>query len=227
MPDSHPQFILDIHPSADLSEDAFVVGDANGTAHKAIASWPKWQSPTLAIVGPSGAGKTHLGSIWVERAGARLLPLEMLSERHIRDGLTSPLCLDAGNRLYVRHEDVLFHALNLAKEEDSFILILSQQPPARWDIKLADLSSRLKAVPVLDIELPDDALLADVLKKNFADMGIKAPEAVLTYLTTRMERSYAQAATLARLIGERSLAAKRRVTVPFVAEFMDQPASDA
>ncbi len=227
MPDQHPQFVLDILPSVDLSDDAFVKGAANRNAYQAVKSWPLWAAPVMAIVGPSGAGKTHLGSIWVDQAGGRLLPLEMLSRRHIRDGLGTPLCLDAGTSAHVRHEDVLFHALNLAKEEDGSILILSQQAPSRWNVSLPDLASRLKAIPIVEIDLPDDALLADVLKKNFADMGVKVPQAVVDYLIARMERNYLEAATIARTVGERSLAEKRAVTVPFVADVLASQAPEA
>lgn len=220
MPDKHPQFVLDILPSADLSEDAFVVGQANRTAYQAVKSWPHWAAPVMAIVGPAGAGKTHLGSLWAEQAGARLLPLELLAERHIKDRLSSPLCLDAGSANNVRHEDVLFHALNIAKEEAGSVLILSQIPPARWRVALPDLASRLKAIPVVEIDLPDDALLAEVLAKNFTDMGLKVSPAVVSFLTSRMERDYAAATNIAKTLGERSLAEKRAVTIPFARKIL-------
>lgn len=226
MKDKYPQFVLDITPSADLSAESFVVGKANAAAHKAVMDWPDWTAPALAIVGPEGAGKTHLGSIWVERAGARFMQLSTLAERHIKDGLKEPLCLDTGAEVELRHPEVLFHVLNLAKEEGLSVLILSRTPPARWPVSLPDLSSRLKAVPVVEIAAPDDKLLADVLAKDFRDAGITADEAVIHYLVPRMERSYDQAIRLARALAERTLAAKRRLTVPLAAEILEEWAGE-
>ena len=72
-----------------------------------------------------------------------------------------------------------------------------RQPPAAREIALADLGSRLRALPVVGIEPPDDILVAALLVKQFADRQIRVAPGVIAYLLPRMERSFAAAAQLA------------------------------
>ena len=49
------------------------------------------------------------------------------------------------------------------------MLLTSRQAPGEIDITLPDLRSRLRALPLLRIEPPDEGLLKAVLVKLFAD----------------------------------------------------------
>jgi len=79
---------------------------------------------------------------------------------------------------------------------------------------LPDLASRLRAMPAIGIEPPDDALLAAVLVKHFADRQLRIMPAVIGYLVPRMERSFAMAAALAARLDELALAAGIPVGIP-------------
>ena len=69
---------------------------------------------------------------------------------------------------------------------------------------MADLASRLRALPVVALTAPDDALLRAVLVKLFADRQLAVDESLVTFLTTRIERSFAAArAAVARSTARR------------------------
>ena len=53
---------------------------SNRDALAAIELWPNWASRMLMLVGPEGAGKSHLGAIWARAAGAISLVGEDLDE---------------------------------------------------------------------------------------------------------------------------------------------------
>ena len=66
-------------------------------------------------------------------------------------------------------ERALFHLLNLAREDEAFVLLTARTSPAGWPLSIRDLASRLQALPVVTLTAPDDALLRAVLVKLFAD----------------------------------------------------------
>ena len=79
-------------------------------------------------------------------------------------------------------ERALFHLLNLAREEQAFVLLTSRGAPAAWRFTVHDLGSRLKAVPAVALAPPDDALLRAVLVKLFADRQLAVDESLIGYL---------------------------------------------
>ena len=50
-----------------------------GSRWRMVDRWPDWPMRRLAVVGPQGAGKTHLAHVWAARAGAAILPVEALA----------------------------------------------------------------------------------------------------------------------------------------------------
>jgi chromosomal replication initiation ATPase DnaA len=117
-------------------------------------------------------------------------------------------------------EAALFHLLNLAREQSAYVLITARRPPASWPIRLPDLASRLRALPVVTLDPPDDALLAAVLVKLFADRQLAVEERLIEFLVHRIERSFAAAqAAVAELDGE-ALRLKRPVNRALAAEVL-------
>ena len=221
----HPQFTFDLSRPVDLSRSAFARAPANVAAAAFVEAWPDWPAPAAAIWGPAYSGKTHLGAIWAERAGALRVPLHVplheFCEAHLAEGLAQPLWLDEEVGQAGLDETALFHLLNLVREENGACLITSRAAPAKWDVRLPDLASRLKALPVFEIGAPDDTLLQAILTKRFDDMGIDADPSVMKYLLKRMERSYEAAANVARAFEERTLAAHRRATIALASDVLD------
>ncbi|MEL6375391.1 MAG: hypothetical protein AAFR04_15645, partial [Pseudomonadota bacterium] len=77
------------------------------------------------------------------------------------------------------------------------------------------------------IAAPDEMLLRGVLVKHFVDRQLTVEPAVVEYLMRRMDRSFAEAARLARLIDEAALAGKRRVTRALVAHVLAHAGGNA
>jgi chromosomal replication initiation ATPase DnaA len=111
-------------------------------------------------------------------------------------------------------EIALLHLYNSCVEAGIGLLVISRQPPASWPIALPDLSSRLRAMPAIGIDPPDDALLGAVLVKHFADRQLRVMPAVIGYLVPRMERSFGMAAVLAAHLDELALATGRPIGIP-------------
>ena len=59
-----PQLTLELAPEPGFERENFVVSGSNEQAYAMIERWPDWPDPMLLILGPPGAGKSHLGAIW-------------------------------------------------------------------------------------------------------------------------------------------------------------------
>src|SRR5262249_53916318 len=150
-----------------------------------------WPARTVAIVGPEGSGKSHLAAIWASAAGARSIAGRALDESAVPAALaTGALALEHGAADADLDERALFHLLNLVQEQRGFLLLTTRTAPSAWSIRLPDLVSRLRAVPVVSLAAPDDGMLAAVMVKLFADRQIAVDEALLSYLMIRIERSF-------------------------------------
>ena len=90
-------------------------------------------------------------------------------------------------------ERVLFHLINLAREERAFLLFTARIAPSAWSITIPDVVSRLRALPVVTLQAPDDAMLRAVIVKLAADRQLALEESVVRYLLTHIERSFAAA----------------------------------
>ncbi len=205
--------------SESFARDDFLVGASNSGALAMIERWPDWPDRALAVVGPEGAGKSHLAAIWAELAGARRVSARVLGEIVLLDELATGTLVveDASAGL---DERALFHLLNLVREERGFLLITAQTPPAVWVVALPDLASRLRAIPVLELDVPDDALLRALMVKLFADRQLEVDEPLIGYLATRIERSFSAARTAVEELDREALRQKRPVTRALAAELL-------
>jgi len=120
-------------------------------------------------------------------------------------------------------ERPLFHLLNLTREHDAFMLLTARTPPAGWKLQIADLASRLRALPVVALAPPDDALLRAVLVKLFADRQVAVDESLVAYLVTRLERSVVAARRMVDLLDREGLRLQRPVTRALAAEVLRGP----
>lgn len=110
-------------------------------------------------------------------------------------------------------EEALFHCFNHCASGTGGILLLSQMPVGQMGWQLPDLRSRMRAVNLAQIDLPDDNLLFSLLNKYFTDRQMMAPPAMLSYLVKRMERSFAAVPRLAAALDHRSMAEKKPLSV--------------
>ena len=87
-------------------------------------------------------------------------------------------------------------------------------------IELADLKSRLSALVVATMLPPCDMLMRAVLVKLFADRQLKTDEKVVSYLVSRLERSFLSLNEIVSTIDRTTLSRKVPITVPMVREVM-------
>jgi len=216
------QLALDLPHRAATGRDDFLVSAANEAAVAAVDAWPEWPNPVLVLAGAPGSGKSHLADVWRARSRASLVAASQLSSDAV------PVLMEAGAVVVEDapganlDEVALFHLINLARETGGSILVTARDFPAQWQIALPDLRSRLNAAQVVALGDPDDALLRGVLVKLFADRQLAVGEPVISYMLTRMERSFDAARLLVAAIDERALAERAEITRSLAAKVMQE-----
>jgi chromosomal replication initiation ATPase DnaA len=203
----------------------FHVAASNREAVAWLDRWPDWPAAALAIHGPAGSGKTHLAHVWTGRSGAVLLTAAALAglDPH-RTAAAGPVAIDDLGEapLDAAGERQLLHLYNGLVAAGHSLLLLGRRPPARWPLRLADLRSRLAAIPSVPVAMPDDELFAAVLAKLFADRQLAVGDDVLRYLGTRVERSFESARDIVTRLDRAALAAGRPVTLQLVRQILVQ-----
>jgi chromosomal replication initiation ATPase DnaA len=198
----------------------FLPGRGNQAALALIDRWPDWPARALALIGPEGAGKSHLAAIWAKAAGGRVIAGHAVDAPSVPQALaTGALVIEDAGRGRL-DEAALFHLLNLAHEQRAHVLITARHPPATWPIALPDLASRLRALPLVVLEPPDDALLAAVLVKLFADRQLAVDEKLIDFLVLRIERSFAGARAAVAELDSEAMRLKRPVNRSLAGEIL-------
>ncbi len=209
------QYTFDFDVREALDRDDLVVGSANAAAVAWVDRWPDWPPPGLVLIGPPGAGKSHLGAVWCHRSGAarhEAAQLDSALEAARRGGRALLIeDVDAG-----ADEDRLFRLVNTMTDARGHLLLTCQRPPAQLALRVPDLLSRLRAMQSVFLGQPDDELLGHVIRKQFGDRGVRVDNEVILFLLRRMQRSFAAARRLVAELDAAALARRRKLTIPFV-----------
>ena len=217
-PPAPRQLVLALPHAESFAREDFLAGPSNAAALKLIERWPDWPAPVMALVGPEGAGKSHLAAIWAAMSGARVVSARRLSETDLPAAFaTGALVVEDLEPVNV-DERALFHLLNLAREEGASVLITSRTAPTNLKVAIRDLASRLRSLPVVTLEAPDDDLLRAVIVKLAADRQIAVDRTLVNYLATRIERSFAAARAAVARLDEEAMRQHRPVTRALAAE---------
>jgi len=214
------QLVLALDHAESFAREDFLAGPPNAAGLALIERWPDWPAPAMALVGPEGAGKSHLAAIWAEASGARVLSAKLIGETDLPGALATGALVVEDLSPEAFDERALFHLLNLAREQSAFLLLTSRAPPAGFAIAIRDLASRLRAVPVVTLAPPDDALLRAVLVKLFADRQLAVDESLIGYVATRIERSFAAARACVARLDQEAMRQKRPLTRALAAEIL-------
>lgn len=203
-----------------LTRDNFLEGLGNAAGLTLVDAWPEWPARAMVLVGPDGSGKSHLAAIWAEQAGARTLSAHALEAAAVPGTLATGALVLEDLKAGDIDERALFHLLNLARQDGAYILITARDAPVSWPIALNDLRSRLRAIPVVELLPPDDQLFRALIVKLCADRQLAIDETVVSYLATRIERSYAAARQAVALLDAESLRQGRPVTRALAADLL-------
>lgn len=202
--------------------DDFFVSEANAQAFAMVSAPESWPEGKLVLVGPKGAGKSHLAGIFRAARAADLIHASALPATYRTDARA--VVVEDAEHLPSSAQEALFHLHNNLRAANGLLLLTASTPPARWSVTLPDLASRMQATTVIEIADPDDALLSALIMKLFADRQISPKPALVHYLVKRIERSYAAAAAIVGALDQASLAEGRKINQSLAAELLDKQA---
>jgi chromosomal replication initiation ATPase DnaA len=212
------QLRLSLKQPPSWAREDFVVSPANEEGVRQLDAWPNWPGGVLALIGPEGAGKTHLAMAWAQKTDAVLptpdAPVDLAN-------LPGRAVL-IENAEHAVSELSLFHLINIAAQHGGGLLLTSRLAPREWpSAQVPDLRSRLNALPVAELEEPDDAVLIGVLRKLFRERNIRPTDDTYPYLLRRMERSVVHAKAIVRRLDEAADAQQRPVSRALAKEVLE------
>jgi chromosomal replication initiation ATPase DnaA len=190
-------------------------------ALSALGEWRSWPGGMLALVGPEGAGKSHLAALWSGMTGARPLPPHVLS----RAGQGAHVVEDA-DRGEIPERELLALIDEVRAGAAGPVLFTARSAPRAWPVALPDLVSRLALMPVATIGDPTDEDLGAVFAKHLGDRGVEATSALVDYVIRRVERSFAAAQEVAAALDRMALERKQAVSRALAREVVDPEQRD-
>jgi hypothetical protein len=179
--------------------ERFILGEANHTAFDHFRSWSTWPVKATILTGPRRSGRSLLARHFVHRVKGRLFDN---AEEH--------------------DEETIFHAWNAAQDSGRPIVIVADNVPPSWTIKLPDLRTRLAITPVTTIAQPDDKLFAGIVQLLFADRGLYLPPEAMAYVASRVERSYFTAERVVEAVDRFAISERSRLTLPIIRRALAQ-----
>ncbi len=172
--------------------DSVIITASNADAFAALGNHAAWPGHCAILIGPPRSGKSLMARYFAGQGGE---------------------VIDDADKL---GDEALFHRWNAALGAGQSILMLSTKAPAEWDVKLADLRSRLGASQLLEIAAPDDELIGQLLLKHLHDRGTSIGPEALSYVVKRIERSHTALEDFARQANAVALAEGSAITLPLV-----------
>jgi len=212
-------------PEAALGFDDLCISASNEAALSVIREVDRWPSPALCLLGPAESGLTTAVNVWAKETGASLISaseFDQLTHEEIDTLSQTHTAIDRADQ--ITSSDNLLSIINLSGSHETHVLLSAQVSPANWAARNPDLRSRLEAMPIAEFDAPDDALLEARLKAACRRRYLKLPPDVATYLSHRMERSFASIEDLATRLDLKVQETGRKLTVPVARDVLNEGA---
>jgi len=184
----------------------------------------------LWISGEQGSGKTHLLQATCARAGdagrrAMYLDLADAPGPAALTGLDSVdvLAIDDVGRVAgaASWERALFTVLNAAYAGANALVLATEQAPAATRFALPDLASRAAGSVVYRLQALHDEEKLSALMRHATIRGLELDATAAAYLFRRVKREMRVLVAWLDRIDRESLAAQRRITIPFLRELLE------
>jgi DnaA family protein len=216
---------LSIRPQVDFNH--FILG-RNG---EAISRLRHEQDPFIYLWGEVGCGKSHLlqaACQQTQTSGGRAAYLPFKSEHGLAPAMLEGLesfnlvCLDDLQRLAGKAdwELAIFNLFNLLRENEARLLVACDRPPGRLSLRLADLTSRLTWGPCYHLIPLNDEERLELLIGNAESRGLSMNIDTASFLLQRIPRDIHYLTVLIDQLDKASMAAQRKLTIPFVREIL-------
>ncbi len=187
----------------------------------------------IFLWGDPGLGKTHLSQACCQRArgldksvfylslGARPLP-----DPALLDGLETldVVCFDnieqiGGQKTW---EHALFNFYNRHRDNDKQLLLTANCPPKYLPFLLPDLKTRMSWGLTLRLQPMTEEQIVKALNHKANDLGFEIADNVGAFLLTHYARDLPALWSLLIKIDRATLAAKRKLTIPFLKQIIAQ-----
>ena len=204
-------FNYNLRPNFSLND--FFVGSSNIEAYNLLINNKKINN--LFLIGPAKSGKTHLSFIWQKKFNG------IIYNNNINQILENKSDIIIDNIFNNINEEEIFHIINHCSLVNCKILVTSSIGLNEYNFQLKDLSSRLKTFINVNIDLPDDELLVNLMTKLFHDKQIivKNPE-IFHYIIKRVDRSYEKIFHLIDKIDNLLMKKNKQLTIPIIKELI-------
>lgn len=236
-PVQHPQLTLGIQLKDSASfANYFAAGNAEAVAHLSACAWGEGEH-AIFLWGAAGCGKTHLLQAVCHEAmshgprgsrGVRPVYLPLEDAQHWQPEILDDLencaliCLDNIHAIagLTAWEEALFHLYNRVREAGQRLLVSARTSPAQLNLQLPDLASRLVWGLTIHIETLNEADKIAALQLCAQQRGFELPTDVAQFLLRRCPRDTTSLFALLDRLDHASLAAQRKLTIPFVRELI-------
>jgi DnaA-homolog protein len=215
--------------------ESYFPGPNQSIVGQLLALQPRVKPTSIWLYGANGVGKTHLLQALCARAtprnSATYLPLRELQSisPDVLQGCEtlSLVCIDdldavLGSREW---EQSLFRLYNEIEDSQGRLVVAAAAPPALNKFSLPDLASRLAAGWVMALQSLGDDEQQLALQARAAQLGLELPTETAQFLLRRLPRDMNTLCNALEKLDKASLITQRRLTLPFVREWIDRVAS--